>query len=734
MDVIGSILKDEPTSLSELQPYLPDSLEKIINKTLRKDRELRYQHIKDLSIDLNDIKKTLEFDTKLVFHQTASAKAATTISTTSGIVTQRRFSLIHLILFILLAGGIGGIVWWFLPYSSLTMESLKTTEVVSWASKPGEVYSVGSFSANGKMVAFTSTKSGAKNIWIKQTNSGEAIEITKDDFRNENPIWSPNDEELAFFSTRGNQAGFWRIPILGGSPKLIAKIEDGSSVLRYWSKKDVIYYESKNELFSIDANTGENKQISDFTAKNINALSISISSDEQKVAYITIEGNKWNVWTKKVNEETPQKLFTTDSSIRNIAWHHDNHRIFFSQSVEGVFQAFVTDTKGTPPKQISNTERDCFVLDVSPEGTRILYGSAKEESDIWGFNLKEDKEFSFATGMDSELWADVSPDGKTIAYQSIKNLSQGNKLFQGKILTETISSQSQPTEIAEIGGLPIWSPDGKTLAYMRRVDGKNRIETSNLDGSQKKVIANDVNSVSHTLLPYSRIQTSNFSWSPDNKQIAYLSEKSGQDNIWLVDSEGANPLQLTNNQDKNLYLNCPIWSADGKQILYTTKTGTTSQQGIPTFQIWLIEVETKKITALTQSSKFLRLLGWRQGSSEIYFVDTEGSETVGLHTAVGLHRLEMKSMTTKQITVFKDTYLFNIHLSPDGKNIAFVAHREEKDNLWLIPANGGAEKKLTTNNDSRLYFSSMAWSPDGNSIFFGKQSRYSLLSMLTNFK
>jgi len=50
-----------------------------------------------------------------------------------------------------------------------------------------------------------------------------------------------------------------------------------------------------------------------------------------------------------------------------------------------------------------------------------------------------------------------------------------------------------------------------------------------------------------------------------------------------------------------------------------------------------------------------------------------------------------------------------------------------------MPATGGEAKKLTANNDSRLYFSSLAWSPAINSIFFGKQSRYSLLSMINNF-
>jgi Tol biopolymer transport system component len=80
------------------------------------------------------------------------------------------------------------------------------------------------------------------------------------------------------------------------------------------------------------------------------------------------------------------------------------------------------------------------------------------------------------------------------------------------------------------------------------------------------------------------------------------------------------------------------------------------------------------------------------------------------------------------------TYLYNIHLSADKKTLAFTSRQGGKDNVWAIPANGGEAKRLTANNDLILYFSSLSWSPDSRTIYFGKQSRHSLLSMITNFK
>ena len=613
---------------------------------------------------------------------------------------------------------------------------LKTTEIVNWNSSPGEVYSVGSFSPDAKMVAFASTKGGAKNLWIKQTTSGEAVQITKDEFDSENPIWSPSGEELAFFSTRGKQAGIWRIPILGGSPTLVTTLEDGGIQLRYWSKNNLIYYESNHDIYLTDIDSRQTKRLTDFKSKDIKAESISISPDEKHVAYTTVDGDQWSIWAKDLSNEQPKKLFSSANEIKNTFWHSDNQRIFYSATVDGTFQIFVTDINGKPPKQLTFAEKDSYVLDVSTDGTKILFGSTKEDSDIWGINLKDAKEFIAASDINAELWADVSPDGKTIAYQSIKNLSQGNNLFNGAILAKKLNSDEQLTEISADGLLPVWSPDGQTLAFMRVVGDKYRIETIKpASGEQKLLAADDVSPITNSILPYNRLQTSYFSWSPDSSQIAYISNKSGQVNIWLVNPDGSNDVQLTTNSDAKLSLYCPLWSPDGKKIAFTSRTNNTSAEGKNTFGVWIIDTETKISELMTEKNVFYRLIGWTQNSDQLILASTAGSETSSLPAEVSLLQMEIGSGKMNQFAVLKDVYLYNIHLSPNGKSIAFAAHREGKDNIWLIPATAGGEAKiLTGNNDSRLYFSSLAWSPDNNSIFFGKQSRYSLLSMLSNFK
>ena len=65
IDVMGAILNQDPVPLRQFAPDAPDELQRIVSKALRKDREQRYQHIKDMLIDLKDLKQELEFEAKL---------------------------------------------------------------------------------------------------------------------------------------------------------------------------------------------------------------------------------------------------------------------------------------------------------------------------------------------------------------------------------------------------------------------------------------------------------------------------------------------------------------------------------------------------------------------------------------------------------------------------------------------------------------------------------------------
>ncbi|MBA4122955.1 MAG: protein kinase [Acidobacteria bacterium] len=145
LDVIGSILHKEFAPLSQTVPDMPRELQHIVEKCLRKDRDERYQTIKDVLIDLKDVKQELEFQNKLertaapnreeaktqVFNPTTAGAAHTTSSAeyvVSEIKQHKRGFAVGLIIALLAAIGIG--YWLFVNRSS------NTTQIESIAVMP----------------------------------------------------------------------------------------------------------------------------------------------------------------------------------------------------------------------------------------------------------------------------------------------------------------------------------------------------------------------------------------------------------------------------------------------------------------------------------------------------------------------------------------------------------------------------------------------------------------------
>ncbi len=750
-ETIASILRSETPRISMYSDSCPAELERIVQKSLQKDPDERYQVVRDMALDLKSLEKELDPTISISGNTGARTRADTSEfegshvtrsglqSTIAEAVTQRRFIFgAGTAAFVIMT--VFSAIWYFGLFSPTVISTspiaAKTTEIVNWASGPGELYSSGSFSPDGRMIAFTSTRSGAKNIWMKQTSSGEPIQITKEELSNDSLVWSPDGEELAYFGKKGPDVGFWRIPTLGGTPKLISPLNDLSSSLLVWSRSGQIYYSVSNEIHRTDVASGRTANISNLGSENLKATDLAISEDEEQMAFVIRQSEKWVLQARRLSDGSTRTLTESTSEIRNVVWDPDGNGLFYSSPVEGVFQIFsLRNELGGQPIQMSFTERDSFALDVAADGSKLLFGSAKEASDLWSVDVATGKETILSSEIDSELWPSVSPDSKSIAYLSVKNLSQGNNLFNGTILSKTLTAGSAPAVVTQNGSIPIWSPDGRLIASTSAEGGKYRIGTASSSGSGKElVLTAEVVVPSYSTMPYNRVQVKDMDWSPDSARIAYVSARSGHSNIWLTAADASSDIQLTGNSDKKMYLYAPMWSDDGKQIACAAKTNGAAPGDKPAYSLWVIDVESAAAREIHRTSSLIRLLGWGEHPGELIAATTDGSEFSSIHTEIQFQSFRSLSGGSRPLAAAKEVYLRNVFLSPDRRSAAFAAHRDGKDDLWLLPLAGGRERKLTSNNDERLYFSNLAWSPDGKTIYFGKQSRYSLLSMLTNFR
>jgi Tol biopolymer transport system component len=253
-------------------------------------------------------------------------------------------------------------------------------------------------------------------------------------------------------------------------------------------------------------------------------------------------------------------------------------------------------------------------------------------------------------------------------------------------------------------------------------------------GEEKQLTTGGLPSVEFDILPYNRTHVSNFSWSPDGKNIAYISKSGGQRNIWLVAADGTSHAQLTNNIDSNSFVYCPIWSSDGKRIAYSLKLHKGSGEGEKNLTASVINLETKNTKIVVQTETFQQLLGWSQSNKELIVAVAKEKSGTGLLRDISIIQADIETGEQRRTAVLEAAYLYNIYLSPDKKMIAYTSNKDGKDNVWVARLSGGETRKITSNNDARLYFSALSWSPDNQTIYYGKQTRYSLLSMVTNFK
>src|SRR5204863_5840527 len=108
--------KDDPPLLRAVVPNMPQQLERIVEKSLRKDRDHRYQHVRDLQIDIEDLRDEIKFEAKLASTSPSTIVAApqptnrsdlrSTLRSalTTNITEKRRFTLLHAILLVIVFG------------------------------------------------------------------------------------------------------------------------------------------------------------------------------------------------------------------------------------------------------------------------------------------------------------------------------------------------------------------------------------------------------------------------------------------------------------------------------------------------------------------------------------------------------------------------------------------------------------------------------------------------------
>lgn len=309
-----------------------------------------------------------------------------------------------------------------------------------------------------------------------------------------------------------------------------------------------------------------------------------------------------------------------------------------------------------------------------------------------------------------------SPDGKTIAF--VSNISGRNNVWLvpaegGWPIQLTVSDQRQTQ--------PEWSSDGKWIAYMSDYDGDEQWDIFLVSPKTGMMV-----NLTHTR----EIAEENPTWSPDGRYLAYMVKPrdSSVFEIDIYDTLLRDTKHLTNGTPKDKMNVDPIWSKDGKHIVYTQQQskGTDSN-------VFIAEVMTGKLTLLTphDGERLYRANDFNllPGGGQVLLTSNahNGYQNVGVlsfsvNAANALPRPEgIEWLTTEKREIEGGNF------SPDGKRVTWTSNVDGYVNIYLrelgtkktmalpLPKGvnilGGASSAFTQDGSRLLYYHDGATSP-----------------------
>lgn len=265
-----------------------------------------------------------------------------------------------------------------------------------------------------------------------------------------------------------------------------------------------------------------------------------------------------------------------------------------------------------------------------------------------------------------------SPDGKTVAF--VSNLSGRNNIWlvpsEGGWPTQlTVSDQRQ--------AMPTWSPDGKWIAYMSDYDGDEQWDIFLVSPKTGQVV---------NLTNTREIAEESPTWSPDGRYLAYMvkPKTSSVFEIDVYDTVLRDVKHLTTGTAKDRMNVDPIWSSDGKVIFYTQEQskGTDSN-------IFVVEVASAQSTLLTSHDGETTYEADDVSPDGKYLLITSnagnGYDNVGL--------LEIANKKIHWLTEDK-WEIRGASFSPDGKFLTYTANVDGNNEIYFYDVTAGKARAL----------------------------------------
>ncbi|MHC1766931.1 MAG: tetratricopeptide repeat protein [Verrucomicrobiia bacterium] len=428
---------------------------------------------------------------------------------------------------------------------------------------------------------------------------------------------------------------------------------------------------------------------------------------------------------------TPQLIDTAGVGAEwcGLTWSGDGRWIGFnsaSADTNGYGAIYVVSADGGRPRKVHENNRDARIVNyrmsLSPHGETLAFTSV-DAKELRIYTLRLDGGAPRRLVNTPAREPVFSPDGKTIAYVEDEDLGR-----RGGGLWIVPAEDGPPRRVAEAknASTPVWSPSGSMLAF---VDYSVSSQIRVVPLVQNAGAGNDgvtIECRNEGLDNVVRLT----GWTPDN-QIGAVCGRKTEFSLYTLPVPGGKPAFVTHGG----YPMQPRWSPDGMRIIHVNSLNETSgdwEQLAPAF----VSAEGGAVTTVPlRADTKIRIGEYGTGNrlspdgAAIVFAGQKHQE--GRHTS-HLWTLPAGGGTAKPLTdgpaSFTDWFPC---WSPDGQNIAFVRAEWSSNwdsiwkvgNIFVIPSGGGEPRQITSETDRVFAVGPVIWSPDGALMAFFSQDK-----------
>ncbi len=501
--IFGAILNRAPVPAARLNPDLPADMERIINRALEKDRELRYQHASEMRSELMRLKRDSDSGRVLSSGSRALQEVAAESTTRPVAVAQpptglarKRYVVLAVCVALLAAAFVAYHFW---PHLNTPSGPAKITQISHW-NKPMDNARL---SPDGHTVAFTSPVGGVAQVFVMLTAGGEPLQLTNDEGEKLVNAFSPDGTEIYYQRFLGRDEA-WAVPTLGGSPRLVAS---ASYAVPSPDGAYIFYVKAGNSGIFRAGKSGVNEERV-YNSEGTNLMFV------------------------------PLLLYPGGNELLA-----GGFRGYFSSNVT-FYRINLASRETVDLGEVSGNPEIPDVVWAEPGKTVLLSRTVNGLTNIWKYDLKDRSltQITLGTGPDYSPMPD--PGGKGIYFVNGKS--------SGFLTTYHVHSKESTDIVSENATQPLISRDGKRLMYVT-VPSTQRSElwVSGIDGSNKVKLATGE-------------ALSTTSWAPDNFHLIFLETGTGAGvKTYIVGVDGSGLRQLPPMGGPPI---SAVWSPDQKSV------------------------------------------------------------------------------------------------------------------------------------------------------------------------